>query len=237
MSERFYINCPLQAGPVVVEGSEAHHLGVVCRLRPGDPLCLFNGDGNEYPARVLEVRRRQVTVEIVAVDSPQREIGVPVVVAAPLPRGDRAQYLIEKLTEIGVTSFVPLTSQRSVIEPRENRLEKLQRQVIEASKQCGRNVLMIIESWANWATFCQRGDLPRLMIFGHPGGVALRGLQLEEPDGAGFTLAVGPEGGFTDEEAALARAAGWLSVDLGPRILRIETAALVLASWAIMSLQ
>jgi 16S rRNA (uracil1498-N3)-methyltransferase len=239
MSERFYINCPLQRGPVVVEGPEAHHLGVVCRLRPGDPLCLFNGDGKEYPARVLEVQRRQVTVEIVAVDSPQREVGVPVVVAAPLPKGDRAQFLIEKLTEIGVTSFVPLTSQRSVIEPRESRLEKLQRQVIEASKQCGRNVLMSIESLTSWATFCQRGDLPGLKIFGHPGGTARSQVRADQSrhKSVGFTLAVGPEGGLTDEEAELARTAGWFPMDLGTRILRIETAALVLATWAIMSLQ
>ena len=239
MSERFYINCRLQPGPVVVEGSEAHHLGVVCRLRPGDPLCLFNGDGKEYPARVLEVQRRQVTVEIVSVASPQREVGVPLVVAAPLPKGDRAQFLIEKLTEIGVTSFVPLTSQRSVIEPRESRLEKLQRQVIEASKQCGRNVLMTIESLTSWATFCQRGELPGLKIFGHPGGASNGQLQADRARHTlvGFTLAVGPEGGFTDDEVELARAAGWLPMDLGPRILRIETAALVLATSAIMSLQ
>jgi 16S rRNA (uracil1498-N3)-methyltransferase len=236
MSERFYINCPLQPGPVTVEGPEAHHLAVVCRLRPGDALCLFNGDGKEYPARVLEVQRRQVTIEVVAVASPQREIGFPLTVAAPLPRGDRAQYLIEKLTEIGATSFIPLTSRRSVIEPRESRLEKLQRQVIEASKQCGRNVLMKIDSLTSWENLCRRGDLPGLKVFGHPGGDISFSSKLLKPD-PGVTLAVGPEGGFTDEEADMARAAGWLPVNLGPRILRIETAALVLAVSAINSLQ
>lgn len=240
MSERFYINCPLQPGPVIVEGPEAHHLGVVCRLRPGDPVCLFNGDGHEYPARVAEVQRRQVTVEIVAVDSPKRELGFPLVVAAPLPKGDRAQFFIEKLTEIGATSFIPLSSSRSVIEPRERRLEKLQRHVIEASKQCGRNTLMSIEPLTSWETFCRRGDLPGLKVLGHPGGEPLRragSVSDRSSPLAGCTLAVGPEGGFTNEEAELARASGWFLVDLGPRILRIETAALVLATWAIMSLQ
>ena len=248
MSERFYINCPLQPGPVILEGPEAHHLGVVCRLRPGDPLCLFNGDGREYAARVLEVQRRQATVEVLAVSSPQREFGFPLVVAAPPPKGDRAHFLIEKLTEIGVTSFVPLTSKRSGIEPRENRLEKLQRQVIEASKQCGRNILMNIEPLTSWDDFCRRENLPGLKAFGHPAGelltragsVSYRSTPVANAPGsranAGFSLAVGPEGGFTQEEAELARAAGWLPMDLGPRILRIETAALVLAAWAIMSL-
>ncbi len=254
MSERFYTNCPLQPGPVVLEGPEAHHLGVVCRLHPGDPLCLFNGDGHEYPARILDVQRRQVTVEVVGVVSVNREVGFPLVVAAPLPKGDRAQFLIEKLTEIGVTSFVPLTSRRSVIQPREARLEKFERQVIEASKQCGRNILMGIEPLASWETFCGRGDLPGLKVHAHPGGESLRPAGIvsnrspsvanapgspvsERPALPGFTLAIGPEGGFTDEEANLARTAGWQLRDLGPRILRIETAALVLAAWAIMSLQ
>jgi 16S rRNA (uracil1498-N3)-methyltransferase len=241
MSARFYINCPLQPGPVVLEGAEARHLGVVCRLRPGDPLCLFNGDGNEYPARVLEVQRRQVSVEIAAVASPQREIGCPLVVASPVPKGDRAPFLIEKLTEIGATSFVSLTTRHSVIEPRESRLEKFHRHVIEASKQCGRNVLMNIEPLASWEIFCRRGDLPGCKVFGHPGSQVLisdfRSLWRLRKSDPGFTLAVGPEGGFTDEEVEMARAAGWLPLDLGPRILRIETATLVLAACAIMSLQ
>ena len=240
MSERFYINCPLQPGEVILHGPEAHHLGVVCRLRAGDPLCLFNGDGREYPARVLEVQRRQVTVEVTAVESPQREVGFPPVVAAPLPKGDRAHFLIEKLTEIGATAYVPLTSSRSVIQPRETRLEKLQRQVIEASKQCGRNTLMNVEPLTSWETFCRRGDLPGWKVLGHPGGECWRRVRSVNEGNSpftGYTLAVGPEGGFTPEEIDMARAAGWLLMDLGPRILRVETAALVLAAWAIMSLQ
>jgi 16S rRNA (uracil1498-N3)-methyltransferase len=237
MSERFYINCPLRPGSVVIQGPEAHHLAVVCRLRPGDPICLFNGDGHDYPAHVLEIQRRQVTVHIDGVVSVQRELGFPLVLAAPLPKGDRAHFLVEKLTEIGVTSFVPLTSRRSVIEPRESRLEKLRRQVIEASKQCGRNVLMTVETLTSWETFCQRRDWPGLKVLAHPGGTAPSQLETKTRSETGFTLAVGPEGGFTDQELDLARAAGWLLVDMGPRILRMETAAVVLAAWAILSLQ
>src|SRR5262249_43445067 len=126
--------------------------------------------------------------------------------------------------------------------------EKLHRQVIEASKQCGRNVLMSIEPLTSWETLCRRGDLPGLKVFGHPGGELLKraGSVSDNtlvpsapgsPANIGFTLAVGPEGGFMEEEVDLARAAGWMPLNLGPRILRIETAALVMAAWAIMSLQ
>src|SRR5262249_23775900 len=74
MAERFYINCPLQVGPVTLEGPEAHHLATVRRFAPGDMVCLFNGDGREYPARVVSVRRRAVALEITRITDPQREL-------------------------------------------------------------------------------------------------------------------------------------------------------------------
>src|SRR5260221_14754151 len=98
MSERFYINLPLHPGIIELTGPEAHHLATVCRLRPGDAVCLFNGDGREYAAAVVEVGRRTVTVQINGVAAPPREIGHRVEVAAPLPKADRAQFLLETLT-------------------------------------------------------------------------------------------------------------------------------------------
>src|SRR4051794_16823079 len=100
MSERFHVNCALAAGPVTLRGPEAHHLAAVCRLRPGDAVTLFNGDGREYPGRVAGVSKKDVTVEVTGVESPARERPFVLWVAAPLPRGDRAQFLVEKLTEL-----------------------------------------------------------------------------------------------------------------------------------------
>jgi 16S rRNA (uracil1498-N3)-methyltransferase len=228
MAERFYINCPLAPGQVTVQGAEAHHLATVCRLRPGDAVCLFNGDGHEYAAEIQEVGRKAVTLEIQAIATPQRELGYRVEVAAPVPKGDRAQFLVEKLTELGATSFVPLRTRRSVVHPRDAKLEKLQRYVIEASKQCGRNVLLRIAELTDWEDYCRRDDLPSVRLVAHPGGVPFPGV-----GGQDVALAVGPEGGFTAEEIECARRIGWQVVDLGPRILRVETAALVLTAWAV----
>jgi 16S rRNA (uracil1498-N3)-methyltransferase len=234
-------------GPVEIHGPEAHHLAGVCRVRPGDQVCLFNGDGHEYPARVLGRSRRTVTLEVVARHSPARELPFPLEVAAPLPKGDRAQFLLEKLTEVGVTSFVPLQTRRSVVHPRETRLEKLQRYVIEASKQCGRNVLLQVRPLSDWEIYCRRDDLPSARLLAHPrfdtetwghgdtGTINEGSAGLIPRSPSGIALAVGPEGGFTDEEIAAGSAAGWRLVDLGPRILRTETAALVLAAWTILS--
>ena len=222
MADRFYINCPLGLGEVVVDGPEAHHLANVCRVRPGDAVCLFNGDGREYPARVTAVTRRSVTLDVLGVEAPPREVGHRLEIAAPLPKGDRAVFLIEKLTELGATSFIPLQTERSVVQPREAKLDKLARHVIEASKQCGRNILMRIEPLTRWAEFLHRADLPARKLLAHPGGATLTGT-------GDVVAAVGPEGGFTDEEVEAAWTAGWQAVGLGPTILRVETAALAMA--------
>jgi 16S rRNA (uracil1498-N3)-methyltransferase len=227
MAERFHVNCELAEGPIVLRGPEAHHLGAVCRARPGDLVCLFNGDGRQYPARVVEVTRRDVTLQVLGVESPQRELPFPLHLACALPKGDRAQFLVEKLTELGVTRFTALTTHRSVVQPREAKQDKLLRQVIEASKQCGRNVLMALDAPRSWSEFVRAADLPARRFLAHPGGAeqAIANCKLEE-----VVAAVGPEGGFTDEEVAQAVAAGWQVVGLGPRILRVETATLVLAA-------
>jgi 16S rRNA (uracil1498-N3)-methyltransferase len=227
MADRFYTNCPLAPGRVILTGAEAHHLAVVCRVRPGDAVCLFNGDGRQFPATVREVSRKQVTVEIQTVESPLRELGFRFEVAAPLPKADRGQFLLEKLTELGVTRYTPLRTRRSVVHPGDHRLDKLERYVIEASKQCGRNALLRVEPTAEWEDFCRCGDLPGMRWLAHPGGPPLGGRTCQD-----VVIAVGPEGGFTDEEVALAQPFGWQLVGLGPRILRIETAALVLAALA-----
>jgi 16S rRNA (uracil1498-N3)-methyltransferase len=235
MSERFYLNWPLAPGAVELTGPEAHHLAAVCRLRAGDEVCLFNGDGKEYPARVAAVAKKSVQVEVLGVAEPRRELDFHLEIATPLPKGDRAQFLVEKLTELGVTTYVPLLCRRSVVHPGEGKKGKLERYVVEASKQCGRNTLLEIGEPAEWASYCVQTKPGELRFVGHPSGVAMP-ILASEPARSRIRCAAGPEGGFTDEEVGLAIAHGWQAVSLGPRILRIETAALVLATLAVARL-
>ena len=206
-------------------------------------------DGREYPAEVNDVQRRSVIVRVLSVATPERELRFRLDVAAPLPKGDRGQFLLEKLTELGVAAFVPLRTARSIVHPGETRLAKLQRYVIEASKQCGRNVLMQVASVTPWQDYCIRKDAPSMRLVAHPGSADTLGavhspplrelLDTERFLGAAkacdtpsqeLALAVGPEGGFTQEEISLAQNHGWRAVSLGPRFLRIETAAIALAA-------
>lgn len=226
MSERFYVNCPLGPGALTIEGPEAHHLSVVCRLRQGDQIALFNGNGREYRSIVTSVGKRRVEVDVLEESAPARELPFHLTVACPLPRGDRGQWLVEKLTELGATAYIPLHTRRSVVHPAEGKAEKLRRYVIEASKQCGRNVLMEIADLCSWDRFIARTDWPDQRWFATFGGEPLK-LPVQARDSV---VAIGPEGGWTDEEATAARQAGWHVVQFGPRVLRVETAAIAAAT-------
>jgi 16S rRNA (uracil1498-N3)-methyltransferase len=162
-----------------------------------------------------------------------RELPFFLEVAAPVPKGDRAQFLIEKLTELGVSAFVPLRCRRSVVHPGDAKIDRMRRYVIESSKQCGRNVLMRIDAPADWTTYCAARDAAEGRWFAHYEQEAAS-IPRHTATGA-LRIVVGPEGGFSDDEVELAWQHAWQRVQLGPRILRIETAALALAVLAQIS--
>ena len=222
MSDRFFFNGPLGPDNVTLTASEAHHLAAVRRFAVGDVVILFNGDGHEYPARVVGLAKKQVTLQVIGVESPDRELGFPLHIAAALPKGDRGDFLIEKLTELGVTDFTPLITERGVVKATDAKADKLRRAVIEASKQSGRNVLMRVHGPVEWLAWC--GVQSGARFIAHPGEASAIGAAKSLAGGA--LVAIGPEGGFTDAEVKVGRTAGWEMLSLGPRVLRIETAAL-----------
>ena len=226
MAERFYIPDALGPGEYRLDGAEAHHLVAVRRFVTGDRITLFNGDGNEYAAEIASVGKKVVVVNVLSAAPVDRELPFPLVIASALPKGDRADYLIEKLTELGVSRFVPLIAARSVVIPKESVVAKFSRAVIEASKQCGRNRLMVIDSPLEWPVFLAGVDYPTERILFHPSASDSR---WAPTPAKGAIAAIGPEGGFTDDEVAIAVGAGWKVASLGPR-LRVETAATVAAS-------
>jgi 16S rRNA (uracil1498-N3)-methyltransferase len=252
MADRFFVPHPLGVGEAVLSGAEAHHLSTVRRFLPGERVTLFTGDGNEYPAEILAIEKKQVVVTVLAVVKVDREIGFRLEVAAAMPKGNRGDFLVEKLTELGVTRFIPLVTARTIVQPRESRLENLRRAVIEASKQCGRNVLMHVDPPISWAELMQATDHPKRKLILTPspsflnraegqGEKASHSKQIDttatiysafphEEKKWEVIVAVGPEGGFTDEEITTAIAAGWQRTTLGPRILRVETAAIAAAA-------
>lgn len=226
MAERYYVSGAIEPGPMILTGPEAHHLSQVCRSKSGESITLFNGDGAEYAAMVETIKKHQVELNIIERRAVSREAKREVTIACPLPKGDRAGFLIEKLTELGVARYIPLRTQRSVVHPGEGKTEKLRRYVIEASKQCGRNVLMQVDDLVGWLDLAARPELPAQRLLADPLGEGL--------EGGGSTaetiVSLGPEGGWTEEELQQGRHSGWQVIKLGPSILRIETAAIAFAA-------
>lgn len=237
MPDRYFSENPIDGPTVVLDGNEAHHLLHVMRAKPGLEITVFDGQGGEFAAEVTACQRSTVEVAVGPRQDIERELPFELTLAVALPKGDRQRWLIEKCTELGVTKIVPLQLARSTPARRASKgdgnkstgSEKLTRYVIAASKQCGRNRLMEIAEPMNWPNFLDATTTGKRLI-AHPGGHPLARAEHRKAESEPLCIAIGPEGGFTDDEVAQALDSGWNVVGLGERILRIETAALVLVS-------
>lgn len=227
MSQRFFLATEVgSASTAELVDAEAQHFAKVMRGRVGDTLLAFDGSGYEFTARVAAIRRVSVELEIVSRALVDRESPRHLVLAVALPKGDRQKVMVEKLVELGVAELIPLETERGVAEASTSVLERLRRQVIEASKQCGRNRLMNVPAAVGLAELSKiTAHKPNRMV-AHPTGEPLGSISHAAP----LVVAIGPEGGFTDLEVAGLESVGWRSVSLGPRILRIETAAIAVAA-------
>ena len=235
MSDRFFASSPVEQNVATLTGPEAHHLAHVMCAQVGQHVTLFDGTGSEFVAEIQAIKKSGVELRIVERRQINRESPVKLTLAVALPKGDRQRRLIEKAVELGVANLIPLQTQRGVAQPSNSALDRLRRAVVEASKQCGRNRLMEISHAQTWMELISAPRPGELRLLAHPGGTPLR--QVWQSDfttqhADGIVAAIGPEGGFTPEEVTAATTAGWQLLDLGPRILRVETAAVALAAWA-----
>src|SRR5579871_5731423 len=141
MSERFFVATPITGQLAVLTDTEAHHLAHVMRAKAGDAVMLFDGMGCEFTAEIKSISKSRVELIVLERCEVNRESASALTLAVALPKGDRQRWLIEKVVELGTTTLVPLETERGVAQPTSSALERLRRQVIEASKQCGRNRL------------------------------------------------------------------------------------------------
>jgi 16S rRNA (uracil1498-N3)-methyltransferase len=223
LADRFYCPGPWVGSRATLVGDEAKHLARVRRVGVGDRVELFDGCGRIAEAEVAEIGRDRVELAIVTEGPGGRNLDGTLILATAVPKGDRFDWLIEKATELGVTRLVPILTERSVVDPRAGKLDRLRRLIIEACKQSGRSRLMELSEpvgWDEWLRFGKVGM--ETLLVAHPGGGRFPEVKL----GHGFTIAIGPEGGFTDAEIVAAEQAGYQRIGLGPTILRVETAAL-----------
>jgi len=224
LADRFFCPDPPIDGRLTLTGDEARHLARVRRVGVGESVVTFDGRGATWRAEVRGIGRDRIDLAVLGPAAPGRVAPCELTLATALPKGDRVDWLVEKATELGVARLVPLRTERSVVDPRAGKLDRLRRLVVEAAKQSGRARLMEIADPLPWPDLLGRDASP-VRLIAHPGGAPATAWP-RAGRARGVVLAVGPEGGFTDAEVDAARAAGWLPADLGATLLRIETAGL-----------
>lgn len=232
---RIHTDQVLSAGSeLVLTGNAAHHAGRVLRMEAGQWLTLFNGDGLDYQAEILEAGRKSLQVYITESFEPGTESPLTITLGQVMSRGDRMDYAIQKATELGVTHIQPLTSDRCEVrlsgDRERKRVANWQQVAISAAEQCGRARIPDVAppiKLAEWLSGCNQ-DL-RLVL--HDRGAPLSSAT-GTPDS--IALLVGPEGGLDDHEIDAANNSGFVPLALGPRVMRTETApvaALGLCQW------
>ena len=222
MAQRYYLESLPGEGRHQLPPDTAHHLTRVMRARPGDEVVLFDGQGQQCRARLLSTSRREFEAELGPIEQVEPSPAVEIELAFALPKGARAEWLFEHATELGVTAMRPLRTARSDTGAPGRRRERWLRVTQAAAGQCGRSHLPAIHEVQALAAMLASDTLPDERYLALPGG---------EPLGPACSdralLLVGPPGGWTDEEVASARDAGFTPRGLSPLTLRTETAALV----------
>lgn len=215
---------------VQLEPAPSQHLVRVLRLSPGDAITLFDGDGGEYPARILAVGKKVVRAETAVLLERDIESPLSLHLGIAVSRGDRMDWIVQKATELGVAEISPLFSERTEVRLAGERLAKKLRHwrlvAISACEQCGRNRLPAINPPRTLRDWLTGVDAERRFVLHH---------RADRMEGGGHTpqtvaLLVGPEGGLSGEEIDAAHAQDFESLQLGPRVLRTETAPLAAIS-------
>ena len=228
---RFFIDAPLSLGQHELPEAQAHYIGRVLRHAAGDAVQLFDGSGQEYLGELIEVGKKAVRVELREQLAGQAESPLRIHLGQGLSRGERMDWAIQKATELGVGEITPIVSERCEVRLKDERADKRLahwRQVaISACEQCGRSVLPVIHApitLAEWQAHVQA----ELKLVLHPVAAPLE--SHARPHSLAFLI--GPEGGLSEAEVAQAKAAGFHAARLGPRVLRTETAPVVVLSVA-----
>lgn len=227
---RIHVPAPLSAGEVLQLPEQAgEHVARVLRMEAGHPLILFNGDGHEYDARLATLTKRAVSAQISGRREVSRESPLRLTLLQGVARGDKMDWILQKATELGVARIVPVVTERTEVRLDEDRAGKRlahwQSVVVAACEQCGRNIVPDVVAPQKLMTACAGlGD-----------DASARFALLPEADTGprdlgtlphGALLLVGPEGGLSDHDMAIARNASFRGLRLGPRILRTETAGI-----------
>ena len=232
----FYIEPPVD-GVARLPAGEAKHAEKVLRLKPGDEVCALDGAGGRWRGEIEAVSDGDVRLRLIeSLDS--HESPLRLTVYEGIPKADKLDFIAQKLTELGAAALTPVRMERCVVklddrdgEKRRERLEKIAR---EAAKQCGRGRFPRVERPLDWPRALEEMKRHELLLipWEEAGGRGLKDAFAAAPGARNIGIVIGPEGGMSPGEVAAMAEIGGVTVTLGPRILRTETAAVVSAALA-----
>ncbi len=225
MHARFFVPNLEPGRPITLPDEEAQHVARVLRLRAGDTIAVFDGRGHEYVAAIRSAKRDEVVIQTTSAVSPVPEPSVRLTRAVAVTRGDRMDAAVRDGAMLGAAIVQPVltahTETTIAALARAKRVERWTRVAVASVKQCGRAVVPEVRDPLVLADYlhAETADMRLLLVEPRAGGAsALAGVS--KPDSA--AVAIGPEGGWTDEEIAAARRSGFHAITLGQRTLRAD---------------
>lgn len=244
MHRFFMLQENFQGKQVILTGHQAHQIRNVLRMGTGDLIIVLDNTGSEYTVLLTEIARQQIVGEVIDKQHAQGEPYTQITLYQSLLAREKFEWVLQKCTEVGVTRFVPMVTERSLVQRKDTitarRLCRWQRIITEAAEQSGRGLIPQLEGPVNFdIAVSGLGDFDRCLIgSAQPDSLSLKKvLQAGKTEPVAIAVFIGPEGGFTDNEMQLARAKGVTPISLGPRILRTETAAVVTSALILYELQ
>jgi len=222
---RIFTQQTLITGELVqLEETAAHHLSKVLRMQAGRELVLFNGSGGEFAATINEVTKKNVIALVAEHSSENRESPLQLELAIGISRGERFEWVLQKATELGVTRITPLVTERTEVKTNGDRqgkmLDRWQHIIISACEQCQRNLLPELAAPVHLNEWFPQVNSDLRFVLHHRDSKTLPTEQKPQS----ITLLIGPEGGLSESEIALAQQHNFNALTLGPRVLRTETA-------------
>ena len=212
---------------IELEAQASQHLAKALRLKEGHPIILFNGEGGEFKAEITSVSKKHVVAKCLQFASIDIESPLQIHLVIALSKGDKMEMIVQKATELGVCSIIPVLSERSDVKLNAERREKKQRQwqqiAISACEQSGRNYVPQVEAIQGLDNCLSQIQQGLIAIFHTIGGEPLSRISKQQLE-RGLYCCFGSEGGFTEEEVKQVLSQGGKSLTLGHRILRAETA-------------
>lgn len=231
---RFFVSSRLSEDMTIV-GDDVRHIAKVLRMRIGDKLVIIDPDGKSGIAAIVQIGTDSIKLSLDQVIDEQKEPPIRVFIAQGLPKSDKMDYIVQKAVELGVAGIMPMAAEHSVVQyntaKRASRVERWQKIAEEAAKQCQRGIVPAVEDIKSLSDIITSipSDAALIMLYEGQANAGLKEILTNCKSGA-YVLLIGPEGGFSDKEVAIALQHGAHIAKMGPRILRTETASLAALS-------